>query len=351
MMNKPEISISSGTVWRTILIILALWFVYLIKDILLLLFVAILIVSAAQPIVEGLEKRRIPRTLTAVILYAIGISFICGVIYLIAPVIVEEFHQLSNNLPQYFNGISNFINNLTALAADYNAEDSFQRLIENSSSRITELFSRAFSNAFVFLGGLFKVLLVFSLSFYMLVKKDGIRGFLRAVTPKKHQEYVFDLTSRIQYKMGRWLVGQFALAVIIFTLDFIVLSSFGVPYALILALMGGLFEVIPYLGPMLAFIPAVLLSLTISPITALFVAFLYIAIQQLENNVLVPLVMKKAVGLDPVVIILSLLIGGILAGFLGVLIAVPFATAVSVFMNDLLDNKKKGEKLEEIKNI
>jgi predicted PurR-regulated permease PerM len=180
----------------------------------------------------------------------------------------------------------------------------------------------------------------------MLVRREGIRGFLRSITPQKHQEYVFDLSSRIQYKMGRWLIGQFTLIVIIFALDYLVLYSLGVPYALILALLGGLLEIIPYIGPTLALLPATLVALTVSPFTALLVVIFYVLIQPKENYVLTPMIMKRAVGLDPVVIILSLLIGGILAGFLGVLIAVPFATAVSVFMRDLLDEKKKDEKLE-----
>ncbi len=350
MLKTPEINISSGIVWRIALIILAIWFIYLIREVLILLFIALVIVSAAQPIVEKLEKKKIPRAVTTVILYIIGLTFLGGGIYLIIPIIVEEFQQLGKNIPQYFEGIGAFINNLTALAADYNFENNLQRLIENSSSRMTELFSQIFSNAFTFLGSIFKILLVLSLSFYMLVRKEGIKGFLRAITPKKHQEYAFDLTSRIQYKMGRWLIGQFTLIIIIFALDYLVLSSLGVPYALLLALLGGLFEIIPYIGPVMALIPAALVALTISPLTALLVIIFYIVIQQLENYVLTPLIMKKAVGLDPVVIILSLLIGGILAGFLGVLIAVPFATAISVFMNDLLEDKKKGEGLDKIKN-
>ena len=346
MMNRPEVNISSGIIWRTVLIVLVLWFVYLIREILLLLFVALVVVSAAQPIVEKLEKKKIPRPLTTAVLYILGLTFLIGGIYLIAPVLSEEFQQLGKNIPQYFEGISHFINNLSALAADYNFENNLQNLIQNSSTRVGELFSQIFSNAFTFLGGIFKLLLVLSLSFYMLVRKEGIRGFLRSITPQKHQEYVFDLTARIQYKMGRWLIGQLVLILIIFAFDYLVLYFLGVPYALILALLGGLLEVIPYIGPTLALIPAALVGLTVSPFTALLVIILYIVIQQSENYVITPLVMKKAVGLDPVIIILSLLIGGILAGFLGVLIAVPFATAVSVFMDDLLEDKKKNEKVK-----
>lgn len=340
-MEEKEISISSGFIWKTVLIVLTLWFLFLIREVLLLLFIAIILVSTAQPIVEKLEKKKIPRTLTTIVLYVVGLSFLVGGIYLIAPIVVKEFDQLSKNIPYYFGGINNFINNLTAIAADYNFGNNLQELINNLSARITEIFSRIFSNTFTILGGLFKALLVLSLSFYMLVRKEGIKGFLRAITPEKHQEYIFDLTSRIQYKMGRWLIGQFALGLIIFILYYIVLSLLGVPYALLLALLGGLLEIIPYIGPTLALIPAVLVALVVSPITALLVVVFYVVIQQIESYVLAPLIMKKAVGLDPVIIILSLLIGGILLGFLGVVIAVPFATAVSVFMNDLLEDKKK----------
>ena len=128
---------------------------------------------------------------------------------------------------------------------------------------------------------------------------------------------------------------------LIFALDYLVLNLLDVPFALMLAVIGGVFEIVPYIGPTIAIIPAALVGLTVSPLTTILIIAAYILIQQLENHVLTPLIMRKAVGLNPVIIILALLIGGKLAGVIGILIAVPFATAVSVFMKDLVSNNSQ----------
>lgn len=340
MKELPQkIEISTSVVWKTILILVLLWFVFLIRDILLLLFLAIVIVSAAQPFVEKMEKRKIPRVASALGLYAIFFFVFGWVVYLIVPIITSELKEFGENIPLYFESLGAFMENISQLAADYKFENDLQRLIDNTTTSITNAISGLFSNTLQFFTGILKFVVVASLSFYMLVKKDGTRGFLQDMLPQKYQSYVINLVERIQAKIGRWLIGQVTLIIIIFILDYIALSMLGVPFALIIALIGGLLEIIPYIGPTIALIPAVLAALTISPLTAVFVVIAYIAIQQMENHLLTPLIMRTAVGLNPVVVILVLLIGGTLAGVPGVILAVPFATAASLFIRDLIDKK------------
>ncbi|MDZ7611649.1 MAG: AI-2E family transporter [Candidatus Moranbacteria bacterium] len=332
--ETKQIEISTSTIVKIVLAGLLLWLLFLTREILMLLFVAIIVVSALEPLIGKLEEKKMPRVLGAALVYFAFIVLLVTAIYIIMPILSKEAKQLADNIPSYFEGTGNFVNNLNALAVNYNFESNLQSFIDNTSNRMADLASAAFSNTVSFFAGFLKVVIVLSLSFYLLVKKDGIRGFLSFVVPEKHRHYAVKLTAKIQNKMGRWLIGQLSLALVVFILDFLVLSFLGVPYALLLALIGGFLEIIPYIGPVLAFIPAVLVALLVSPLIALLVALFYILIQQLENHVLTPLIMKKAVGLDPVVIILALLIGGTLAGFLGVLIAVPFATAVNVVFED-----------------
>ncbi len=139
--------------------------------------------------------------------------------------------------------------------------------------------------------------------------------------------------------MGRWLIGQASLIILIFLLDYLVLLLLDIPFALILALLGGFLEIIPYLGPTLAFIPAVLVAFSVSPLSAFLVAVAILPFNKQKTTLSRPLVMKKAVGLNPVVIILSLLIGAKLAGVLGVILAVPTATAIGVYLGDVFNNK------------
>ncbi len=337
------IDISSNTIWRFVLIGLLLVFLYLVRDIIFLVFVAFILMSAAQPVVDKLEKKKIPRVLSALTIYLGFLLVFATILYFIIPYLAIEIKKLGNNIPVYLQGLNEFINqaNFYLTNNEYQVETEAGNALTGFSNNLTNFVSQIFSNTFAFFGGFIKTIVVFSLSFYMLVKKDGIKGFLRIIVPKKNMAYIFDLIDRIQYKMGRWLIGQFSLVLFVFSLDFLALYFLGVPYAIIIAIFGGLLEIIPYVGPMLAAVPAILLGLTVSPFTALLVAIFYLLIQQAENHILTPLIMKKAVGLNPVIIILALLIGAKLAGFLGILIAVPLATAISIFIKDLTSSKKE----------
>lgn len=333
------IEISTKTLLKITAIILILWLIFLIKDVFIILFISIIIVSALEPLVNTLENRKIPRVLSAIVLYLLFFSFISFCLYLIIPVLIFELKQLGENAPYYFENINTFLSNLNTLASNSNLNIDIQALINNFSQKLTEVISQIFSNSFNFLANFFKGIIVFALAFYMIVKKGGLKGFLGFLLPEKHKIYALDLTKRIQSKMGGWLIGQMSIAFIIFSLEFIVLSFLGVPYALLLALLGGFFEIVPYIGPFISFVPAVLIALTVSPLTAILVGILYLVIQQLEHHIFTPLIMKKAVGLDPVVVIVALITGASLLGVLGMLIAIPFATALNVFVNDLKKNK------------
>jgi predicted PurR-regulated permease PerM len=158
---------------------------------------------------------------------------------------------------------------------------------------------------------------------------------LRGVTPKEHETYVLNLWQRAQKKMGQWLQGQLFLAIVVGVLVYIGLSLLGIRFALLLAIIAGILELVPYIGPVLSAIPAVILAFFQMPILALWVLILYIIIQQLENYLLVPVIMKKVVGLNPVVVIIALLIGGKLLGILGIILAVPAAAVLAEFFKDV----------------
>ncbi|MEA2006911.1 MAG: AI-2E family transporter [Patescibacteria group bacterium] len=337
-LRRKTLDISAGTIWRVVLVVLFVWFLFLIRETLFLLFFAIVVVSAAQPIVDKLEKKKIPRTISAVTIY-LFILFVIGlVLYFLIPILLVDLKKLGENLPIYLQGLDQFIRNITEIASTYKLEENLNSIIDNSTSKIADTITSAFSNTLGFLGGFFKVIVVISLSFYMLVKKDGIKGFLQTIVPTKHQVYAINLVTRIQAKIGRWLIGQFTLIILIACLDYLALHLLDVPFALMLAVIGGIFEIVPYIGPTIAIVPAVLVGLTVSPLTGILVVVVYILIQQLENHVFTPLIMRKAVGLNPVVVILALLVGSKLAGVIGIIIAVPLATAIGIFMKDLVNN-------------
>lgn len=168
-----------------------------------------------------------------------------------------------------------------------------------------------------------------------------MKGFVVAITPSKYHDYAVSSAEKIKVKIGRWMQGQLLLMLIIFALDFLALHFLNVPYALILAILGGLLEIVPYLGPIISAVPAVIFGFLVSPLTGILVLAVYIVIQQVEGHIITPQVMKKALGLNPIVVILALLVGAKIGGVLGAILSVPITTAMSVFVDDLVEKKKE----------
>lgn len=342
-MEKRHIEISTGIVFRTVLIILALWFLYLVKDIIALIFVAILIVSAIDPAVDWMQRKRIPRPLGVSIIYLLMFSVVGLTISLIVPPLASQFIELSQKLPQYFHGVGNFITGFENYFSGDNAASNIQQVFSNFGKEFSAVPARIFTGTIGIFSGFFSIIIILIMAFYMAVKEKGIKNFIVSITPEKHKEYAAHLTERIETKMGRWVQGQLLLMVIIFALDFIGLSLLKVPYALTLALLAGLLEIVPYVGPIISAIPGIILGFTVSPFIGLMTALLYFIAQEFESYVIVPQVMKKAVGLNPIAVIIAILIGVKLGGILGALLAVPVATIIGVVVDDLMKEDQKKE--------
>jgi len=339
------IEISSSTILRTIFILLLLWFLYLIWDILILVFLALIIVSAIDPIVDWCQKKRIPRSLAVLAIYILAISIVAGAIFFLIAPITSEIRGLGENFPSLVEKFSGYFQGVKSYATSHN----FQQQISNFSGSVTSSFSQVgtniFSGTISFVGGILSFLVVLSVAFYMSVEEKGVKKFFASIAPAEHGEYVAGLVDRIQFKMGRWLLGQMALMLIIFAIDYAGLLIIGAPYALVLAIMAGLLEIVPYVGPIVSAIVAASVSFLHGPVTGLLVLALFAIAQQLEGYVIAPLVMKKAVGLNPVVVILALLIGAKLGGVMGVIIAVPVATVISEVVKDLMTRAPKDQEI------
>ncbi len=331
--------ISTGAIWRIIGIFALLWFLFFIRDILFILLLSIVLVSAILPIVDKAQKRGIPRVVTTMVVYLLFFTLVGLIFYIVVPQILHESKQLATNLPQRMNEIQGIISKAPfSLGEGLTQEGDLTKKI---SAQVGSFVPQIFSNTLYSLQKVFQIFIVFSLSFYMLIKKNGTEQLVEILTPRKYQTYVLSLVTRIQNKIGRWLLGQMFLMFVIFCLYWVVLIALGIPYATVLALMGGFLELIPYIGAITATIPASLLGLTISPWAGALVILGYILVQQMENHLIVPLVMKKVVGLNPVIIILSLLVGARLGGVIGFILALPLPTAIGVFVGDVLNNRIK----------
>jgi predicted PurR-regulated permease PerM len=194
------------------------------------------------------------------------------------------------------------------------------------------LTSGIYSTTVGFISGLLAFFTITVLSFYMLLEKNSIKMFVFNFISEEKQSQAANILDKISDKMSQWLGGHLLLMLTIGIFDGIALMIMGMPYVLILAIWGGSMELIPYLGPWLGALPAVLIALTFSPWLALIVAITYFVIQQVESNFLAPKILGQAVGLSPVIVILSLLTGAKLMGLIGVIIAVPIAAIISVLI-------------------
>lgn len=342
MLEKTNIEISTGTIIRALLIILGLWFLFLIKEIISLLFISLVIVSSIEPAINWMHVRKIPRSLGVILVYILLFSIVGLSISFLIPPLMEQFRDLYLKLPEYSQRIEQSLQGVKDYFQTQGNILDIQNLIGQSNSSFPEISGNLFSKTVGVFSGFVSTIVVFALVFYMSVKQDGINNFVALVVPKKHEEYALSLTSRIKAKIGRWMTGQLLLMVIIFALDFLGFYFIGVPYALSLAIFAGLMEIVPYVGPIVSAIPAVILGLTISPTTGLMVVILVFAVQQFENHVIVPQIMKKALGLDPIAVILALLIGLKLGGVLGAILAIPIATTIGVVIEDLMKKPEKA---------
>ena len=333
MENRVKFDISTTSIIKIVLAILLVWFLYVIRDILVLFFIVLVIVASLAPLVNRMS-RYIPRVLAVIILTIIFFGVLVAIGFVIVPPIIIQLKTLAINLPIIISKLGPVYQSIQHSIGNY------QEGLFNLSSQLGKISSGLYSTTLGFVSGIVAVVTILVLAFYMLLEQDAIKNFLHQTVPGERKEKIFEITKKIGQKMGGWLRGQALLMLIVGVADSIALVSLGIPYALTLAVWGGITEVIPYIGPWLGLAPALIIAFTISSLKGLLILIAYVIIQQLESQFLVPKILGKAVGLSPVIIILALLIGAKLMGILGVIIAVPVAAAIAVLIQEWPEIKK-----------
>ncbi|EKE19976.1 MAG: protein of unknown function UPF0118 [uncultured bacterium] len=341
-MEKRTIDISTGLIIKIVAIILGLWFLYLVRDVLALFFLSVILTATLDPAIDFMAKRKIPRSLGVILIYIVLLSLVGILISFLIPPMLSQFASFTQNLPVYGESFSQTFSGIEQYALSYGINFNSHEFLQNMTGNLFQSSGQIFTTTVGVFTFFISLLVVMSLTFYMSVKEDGMNKFIKSVTPKENQAYVISVASRIKDKIGKWMLGQIILMLIIFALDFIALSLFDIPYALILALIAGLLEIVPYLGPIISATLASFIGFLISPLTGFIVLCIFTINQQIESNIVVPQVMKKAVGLNPVVVILALLIGAQLGGVVGAILAVPIASVLSVFIGDFVNKNESS---------
>lgn len=334
-----NINISSSTIIKIIAIFVLLYFLFLISDILILFFVSLVFASGLDPWVDWLKKKRIPRSLSVLFLYFVAFAILGLALYLIIPVVIKEVNDMSNNFPRYFESIYAKFSDLKDYSLKYGISDKFQGSLDLISGYLQSTASGIFFTVANIFGGIFSFILILVLTFYMVVEEGAMKKLVWSIAPAKHQPYIMQLVNRVQIKIGYWLRGQLILGLTLTIATYIGLLILGVNYALILAMLVGLFSFIPYMGAILGSLPAVFIAFTQAPLLAVFVIILFYIIQFVEGNFLYPKIMEKAVGLNPIISILAMLAGFKLAGVIGAILSIPVATAMAVFIKDIFESR------------
>lgn len=354
--RENTISVSFGTIAKVASVVLLFVLLFILKNLVLVLLMSIVVASAVEPATAALVRLRIPRLFSVVFVYLFMAICLVGIIFFLLLPLLSETSDFLKNFPTYFNArvLSNTIANNDFLSsqpfvAGLTNSLNLEHLIVQINNIISGIYSNTFATITTIFGGIMSFFLMTILSFYLAVEEDGVGKFLKAITTINHEKYVVALWKRSQRKIGLWLQGQLILAVIIGTLVYLGLLIINVPNALLLATLAAAFEIIPLFGPILASIPAIAIAFVTGGLPlALLVAGLYIIIHQFENQLIYPLVVKKVVGVSPIVSILALVAGFQLAGFIGLLLAVPIAAAIIEFIDDF--ERDKIERIERMKN-
>ena len=306
-----KIEISHKTIIFTLILLASVWLILQVRDILFLVFIAFIIMSTLRPLIDKMEKR-MPRILAALIVYVVLFGIIGFSLASTIPSLIIQ----TTSFVQAFPGVISRA--LPYWTIDLNA---FSQQLAPFGQNLIKVTIDIFSN-------IISMLMVLIFSFYFLLERKHAEKTVAGFVGDEKASVFMTVMERIEKRLGSWMMVQLFLMFTVGLMSYVGLLIFGVKFALPLAIITGILEIVPNIGPIVSAIPAILIALSVSPVTALSIAALYLGIQLVENNLIVPLVMKKGIGLSPIVTIFSLLVGSKLAGITGAVLAIPILLIV-----------------------
>jgi predicted PurR-regulated permease PerM len=357
--KQLNLHISMGTLFKVAIFALACSFAFELRGLILIILSSVVIASVIEPGTRWLVKRGVQRVFSAFIMYLGIAAFIAVAVTFVVPPLYTETVSAIDNLPKHIKTIdilspihAGTYNNVKAIFPDLPATVSIGDMASLLTGTISDFSGGIFDTITGFFGGVISIILVIVISFYLSVREDGVGEFLSIVTPLRHERYVKGLWQRSQHKIGKWMQGQLLLGLSIGVVTYISLLIVGIPHAILLGFLAGVFELVPIIGLTLSVIPAFLLAMLDGGLgLGLIVIAVYVVIQQVEAHLVYPLVVKKVIGVPPLLVIIALVAGAQLAGLVGALLAVPLSVALMEFIDDV-ERKKRfvtPEVEEEIK--
>ncbi len=335
-MPENTLDISWQAINKMLIIGFSLYVLFLLREIIIWFCFALIISILVQPAIQLLERLRFPKIVAVTVVYLLILGILGLCIYLVAPIFIFELNEFSKNLPSYFEKISPLLKDVGVQAAQ-NFEDFTALLL----SGLKQSSSGIFHAIAAFFGGVSSTLLIFALAFFISLEENGAQKVLALLAPHQYEDYALSLFERAQYKVSKWFGARIVSCLFVGAASFVTFYLLGVQYAFTLALISGVLNFVPYIGPTITLIVSVVfVGVSNSWLVALYVLVILLVIQEIENKALMPLLMKKFMDLPPVLVLLALLAGATLFGFLGAVFAVPVFGIIFEFTKEFLAKRK-----------
>ncbi|RLC35432.1 MAG: hypothetical protein DRZ76_00040 [Candidatus Nealsonbacteria bacterium] len=340
MENHKILDISWGTILKIAVASLAFYILFLVRDVIIWIIFALIISVLFSPAINFFHKKGIPRGIAVVLVY-IFIFGILGVsIWMIAPVFGKEIKSFSDDFRVYFEEISPLLKGLKI-----EAFESFEKFTLAVQNWLADASTNIFTALGAIFGGIFAAITIFTIALFISLEDKGVERMVAIFTPKKYEAFVLTLWEKSQRKVSGWFGARIISSIFVGLMTFVVCSEYvlKIDYAVSFAFFAGVTNFIPIIGPLAAGVIIALLTALDSWLKALFVVAAFIIIQQIEGNILTPILSKRFVGLPPVLVLIALIVGGKLWGIMGAVLAIPLAGILFEFLRDFL-KKRKEEK-------
>jgi len=336
-MNENRIlDISWGTIFKISTIAILFYIIYLVRDVLILSIFALIISILFDPAIDFLQKRKIPRVIAVLVIYIGVFSLIVLFIYSVASLFISEMQRFSQVLPEYFEKIAPSLRSLGVKA--FEDIESFMGILNKSLEAAASSLVGAVSSIF---GSILATIYVLTIAIFLSLEEGGVEKALALLFPKKYESYVLSLWERCQKKVSGWFLSRILASIFVGGISYIAFLIINIKYPFTLGALAGVFNFIPIVGPLVAgIIMLVIISLD-NTWKAILAVVTFTLIQQIENNIITPILAKRFVNLSPVVVLVSLVIGGELLGVLGAILAIPLAGILSEFLKDFLAKRRE----------
>jgi predicted PurR-regulated permease PerM len=341
MADEKILDISWKTILKVSITVICFYLFFAIKDTLILFVFALAISTLFNPAVNFFQKRGIPRFLGIIFVYFSIFSLFAYSVYLTVPLFSSEINQFLKLFPQYFEKISPPLRGL-----GFQAFENINSFIQGVSSVLEKMADNIFNVLFAVFGGFFSFLFIISIAFFLSLEEKAAEKTLTLLFPKKYEAYILNLWERCEREIAGWFGARILACLFVGLATYISLLIFNVRYPAVLALFAGIFNFIPYIGPLVTGFLFFIIIFPTEALKAVFVIIVFTIIQQIENSVLSPLLMKKIIGVPPSVVLISLIVGAKLWGLLGALLAVPLFGILFEFMKEFLQKRRDKEAVE-----